>query len=260
MSHEYCNFDDPPDKPQTPKQKTNFTIMSYNIWFSEKKRTERMISLIENILYHDPDIICLQEVTVPIYDQLVYRLGQFKYHFPQNPTNKYNCVIFSKYELTDQKYIEYTNSVMDRGLVITSVKILNKIITIATSHFESLFQRHNATKLEQFKIADDELSKIAEKNTVILCADTNIVGNEDNLFMPKWIDAWVKAGMGKEDQYTYDSEYNDNLNNRQLGYYRSRIDRIVFLNGSLEKFKLIKGLAELIEPSDHFGVMAQFSI
>lgn len=244
-------------------------VMNYNIWFAETFRTERMIALVETILHHNPDVICMQEVIPKVYEKLILMLNNYKYHYPEEPEYNYNCVIFSKYPFVENKCGNklFDNTKMGRSLVYGTILKEGKNIIVGTSHFESLFQKFNYVKVEQFKTAKMYLEDLAlsEGSQVIFCSDTNIVRSEEasfinNLSNSKWKDPWIENGRISEKEYTYDSENNDNLKNRKLGYYRSRIDRIVYLGDNIttSEFTLVKGLPELIEPSDHFGVMASF--
>jgi endonuclease/exonuclease/phosphatase family metal-dependent hydrolase len=242
------------------------TVMTYNIWFADRDRYERLISLIENIEYYQPDVICFQEVLCPIYDQLKLRLNTYLYYYPENPKYKYNCVIFSKYPIIEEKYYEYTNTQMGRGLLISVIEVNNKKIAIATSHFESVFQKVNQIKIKQYNEAKYILENLVSSvDYIIFGSDTNITSDEEAFFIAddkEWKDAFKSAGSPKNQEYTYDSKENANLCGRKIGYFRSRIDRIVYFDKNIKliDFKLIKGMEELIEPSDHFGVMCKFSL
>src|ERR1700744_470837 len=156
-------------------------IMSYNIWFSEFFRIERMISLVENINHYNPDIICMQEVISTVYDKLIFHLVHYKYHYPKDVNNSYNCVIFSKYPIIECENVLYNNTFMGRSLLTTVIRILlenneYRNIVVATSHFESVFNKVNPIKIEQFYKAKAVLEKMHKKyESVILCADTNLI-------------------------------------------------------------------------------------
>jgi exonuclease III len=176
-------------------------VMSYNIWFDEKDRYIRTEALIKNIKKHSPDVICLQEVIPEIYNKLKSKLCEYKYYFPNEVTNRYGCVIFSKHIMTHYYDNNYPNTQMGRNLLAVNIKynmlisnVDNKSdslydnieitpidITIATSHFESLFDpvNTNIEKIEQYMFANNLLNKLYDKgNPVILCSDTNLLPHE----------------------------------------------------------------------------------
>jgi endonuclease/exonuclease/phosphatase family metal-dependent hydrolase len=268
-------------------------VMSYNIWFSNILQNERLISLIENIKYHDPHVLCLQEVTNVVFDNLVDGLHEYPYHYPKKLKQQYGCVIFSKHPIIKSEEIQYKNTQMGRSLVIChiNVTVYNNIdnysegnpmsitskevnvspsikeIVIATSHYESIFKNFNSVKIEQFNKTKDILEDINDyHDNIILCADTNIVKTEEKYFITndnKWKDSWIEDGEKEDNKNTYDSYKNENLMNRLIGNYTSRIDRIIYINSKLlvqEDFKLITACYGTIEPSDHFGIMTTFSI
>ena len=46
------------------------SVLTFNIWFDELNRNERLFSLINVIQKNSPDIICLQEVIYETYEIL----------------------------------------------------------------------------------------------------------------------------------------------------------------------------------------------
>lgn len=256
------------------------TILSYNIWFSDENRTERTISLIETIKGQNADIICLQEVVKPVFDYLIKNLTEYPYYYPINYNYIYSCVIFSKYFITKAKEYEFENSSMGRKLVVGllnltlqtsdngSIVVEKFPLLIATSHFESLFKNNNPIKIEQYNKSKEILENLSKTYgpgcSIIFCADTNLLAFEEKLYITqdtKWKDCWSEYGSKKSNKYTYDSILNDNLKNRDIGIIRSRIDRIIYKDHNklkLVNFKMIKGNTNWIEPSDHYGVLAEF--
>ena len=297
-----CNFEDDGEnegdmidinKTMTKKYKEcsrELKVMSYNIWFDSYKNTERLISLVINIENHKPDVICMQEVTVAVYERLKLKLQDYPYFYPENLKYTYSCVIFSKYPIVEQDYVEYTNTKMGRGLLAVviqkeinintqtgekkkesksseQINTIERNIVIATSHFESEFNKYNSNKLSQYKEAKSILDNYARVyDCVIFTADTNILPSENKYYLDdglNWLDSWIIDGSYNGKNYTYDTETNENLKNRKVRYIRSRIDRIIYKNSKLIKnhsYNLVKGLSELIEPSDHYGIMSTFHL
>lgn len=245
-------------------------ILSYNIWFEIDNIIERTNSLIKLINTKSFDVICLQEVKQDIYKIIKNNINGYKYFFPNEIKYSYGCVIISKYKISKSFITPFKKSKMGRNLVITIIDypyteiIDNEIkkIVIVTSHFESIFNKTNFEKICQFsetQIAIDNLYK--EYKNVILCADTNIMEHEEKYFISKeWRDSWKEMGSPKNEEYTYDYYTNENLQKRLIGKYQSRIDRILFRCDNMEiyKFGLIKGLENMITPSDHHGIYSKF--
>ena len=289
-----------------------FKIASYNIWFDRTIYLERTKSLCKYIDTINIDCICLQEVRPEIYKLLIMSLKTFPYHFPNEINVSYDCAIFSKYPISQSTNIKYPKSSMNRSLNVIkidypyNIRVINNMkteqlitknieIVIATSHFESLFDKTflNKEKIKQYEIANNAL-EIAYQTckNVILCADTNIMVHEEKYFdelfeKSLWVDAWKIKG-NDENKFTYDYLYNTYVNSNG-GKFRSRLDRIIFKtnNCNLTQFDIIltpdikkkrkKTNDEYpfiqtnsstsfgqthkeVEPSDHFGIYATFTV
>lgn len=256
------------------KNRIQLKIMSYNLWFDKYMRNKRLNALIDLIEYHEPDVICLQEVISDTYVILQkYLEGKW---FPGELKYKYGCVIFSKYPIIESSNIEMTSN-MGRSLTICTLDLTSTIynfkdepndiskIVIVNSHFESEFGINNVNKLIQFEITAKLMNEIYEntKTPVILCADTNVTEYDSNKFDSSFIklnDSWIMNGKNKNKEYTYDGNTNKNLKLRNINI-RSRIDRILYSKDdtlNLLDYELI--MDDDIEPSDHYGIMSTFDI
>lgn len=245
------------------------SVVSYNIWFDETDRNVRFDALLSLIKSNNPDIICLQEVVPEIYNLLKIQLSEYKYFFPKQIKYRYGCVIFSKYIIENEYDHYYPNSKMGRNLLAVNIKYNSSInITIATSHFESLFDETNSNnvKLEQYMYAQNILNKLYDDGyPVILCSDTNILSNEEKYFFTdsRWNDVFYDTSNDVSyETYTYDTKENKNLITRNIKEIRSRIDRIMYRGGMTIKssyYKLLRGI-DGIEPSDHFGLFTKFIV
>lgn len=238
-------------------------ILSYNIWFDEYQRTERLFSLFDNIKYYDPDVVCLQEVLNFQYDTIKNRTG-YDYCFPESLDEGYGCVILSKYPIIKSKNIKMPGK-MGRYLVISLIEYKNKKIIIGNTHFESEFSHLNSTKLLQYKYVSTIINKISlQYDDIIFCSDTNVLHNEEQIFNEKFKhmdDSWVESGKDKNNQYTYDYFTNVNLQTRNIKL-QCRIDRILYRTNNivLKNFKLIRGIFGIIQPSDHHGILTTFEL
>lgn len=241
---------------------TKIKIMNYNIWFDDNKIIERMISLTKNIDIYMPDIVCLQEVRNDKYDFLIDKLGiKYGHHYPKHIKNRYGCVIFSRYPIEKSKVIHMRSNM---GREIVMAKILDMVIM--NTHFESEFKQYNLLKLEQYKTVSLIMNHVTQLyGNTILCADTNVLESEEIIFnkcFEKMKDTWNEDGQCILKKYTYDSITNKNLQNRDI-VYRSRIDRMLFKTKGfmkLNKFDLITGISDYIQPSDHHGIICEFDL
>ena len=255
------------------------SVLTWNIWFEEILEAERLTSLLTMVCAYDPDVLCLQEVRPNIYNILLKKLKDYKYHYPNKIQYNYGCVIISKYPLSQTISHPFTDSSMGRELLVATVdyphqKTDEKGVTtktipiiISTTHFESVFKKYqlNKVKIQQFAKTKKILDELANKyKNIILCADCNILPNEEEYFFTDdsdtWKDSWVVMGTS-ENKYTYDGENNIYmmLKNQK---YKSRLDRILFRtdNCTLIEYNLAKGIDGLPEPSDHFGVFTKFNV
>ena len=233
-------------------------IISYNVWFSNYKMKERLMSLIDTINVQQPDIVCLQEVVKYQHDELK-KIGYNIY--PAELKDEYECVILSKYPIDKFNVIKMPSN-MNRKICFIKVSVNEKDIVIVNVHFESEFRKTNTIKIMQYKYVSLIVNKLyMDYKNVILCSDTNVTINDTNYFnkyFDEMNDSWEKCGFNKDNQYTYDCETNNNLQSRKIKL-RSRIDRIMFRCNDLyvDNFSLLN-VNNNIQPSDHHGIVCFF--
>jgi tyrosyl-DNA phosphodiesterase 2 len=239
----------------------SLSVITYNIWFDETHRETRLKTLIETIKENKPDIICYQEVSAIIYDKLRLLHDEYKYVYPKEMKHTYGCMIISKYEIKDIINIEYNKTNMFRNLIGIKIVLDNNNIIIATSHFESVFNK-NTIKIKQYEQAKYILDELYKKgNHIIFCADTNIMQNEEYYYFND--NQWLETFNGNNnDNYTYDADFNIHLQKKNKAY-KSRLDRIIYKSNSLiaSEYKLLnKYDTDRMQPSDHFGIYVNFTI
>lgn len=248
----------------------HFSVLSYNIWFGDCDRLTRLEALIATIVDLDPDIICLQEVIPDIYEVLKLKLLQYPHHFPFILNNRYGSVTISKHRMEECENKEFVGSRMGRSLLLTTIELPTEgnsftSVIVGNTHFESEFQKKdlNNEKLAQYEYSYKTLNLKHKKNpNIIFCSDTNLLSHEEDKFFsdPEWKDSWKEKGC-LDEQYTYDYFTNENLRLKNVGKFRSRLDRILYRKDNLEaiEFKVIKGINGMIPPSDHHGIVAIFA-
>ena len=283
---------------QQQQQKTTLTFITWNVWFNEElKVIERMKAIGDIIAFHDADIVCLQEVTPLILDILTngewyesngYSSTILPSHGSFNGLRYFN-VILTKHEFIRDsiQFKSFSNSSMGRHLIIAPIKIKDRTIYAATSHFESPVglneggkkDRYSAERKEQLKYS---LMLLDDASNVMFGGDMNWCQQEDyqndgdmNVFLGNhWSDCFDELYPDK-DGFTYDAKTNGSL----VGNLQNRVDRILYKKKSslrliecqmigrevIPNLSFIKKHGNMqkrlpVLPSDHYGLMAKFEI
>lgn len=242
-------------------------ILTYNIFFEDIMLKDRLESLIKTIDDYDPDIICLQEVRPDVYEVLK-NVFRSRCVYPDKINTSYDCVIISKTSFKYMMTYNYKHSKMNRKVIFCQIGFGGRLITIATTHCESIFNKRfkNLYKIKQFSRCEKLLNEHYNicKN-VIMTGDFNIIDNDEQYFIdkinPQYKDLWKELG-NKNNEFTYDSSKNICLQAINNKFYQSRLDRILYRCDYITptKFELIKGIKGLCEPSDHYGILGVFKL
>eukprot|EP01084_Bolivina_argentea_P240273 403704_1 len=187
----------------------------------------------------------------------------------------------------------FDNTQMGRHLIITPIKINNKIIYSATTHLESPVGQYMGGKKdkfskerkEQLKYSIETLDKLS--NNIIFGGDFNWCkpsknyendGDIKRFLGNNWIDCYNKLHPN-DNGYTYDAKTNGML----TGYLCNRLDRIVYKNNGNLKLKSCQMIGREaipnlnyvktikrkngdeqkilpVLPSDHYGLFATFDV
>ncbi|KAI7746792.1 hypothetical protein M8C21_007699 [Ambrosia artemisiifolia] len=271
------------DEVQPNKDLKKLKILSYNVWFAEDIELRiRMRAIGDIIQLHNPDVICLQEVTPNIY-AILQRYNWWKSYecslsFDKANARPYFCMQLSKLPVKSFSFKQFSYSAMGRELCIAEVLAQGDTpLVVATSHLESPCpgppKWDQMYSKERVKQAHEAVAFLKQNPNVIFCGDMNWDDKLDGEFpLPDgWIDAWTELNP-KEIGWTYDTKSNPMLSaNRKL---QKRLDRFLI---SLHDFnveciemvgteaipevtymKQKKGGKELelpVLPSDHFGLL-----
>jgi len=208
-------------------------IMTWNIDNDQINVIERSKKLIEIINNINPDIICLQEVTLPMYNSLITYLIDYKHTLFDN-SKSYNIMIFFKNNIENIEEISYKKltSLMSREVVIFKMKS----ITLINVHLDSS-PINKDIRIKQI----DEIKQIINNdinvnNNIVICGDMNFIFEDETI--TNFIDY-----SPKEPSYNYIT------NKRILGPWISRLDR-VFSNNEVKNSEIYTKNVE--EVSDHF--------
>lgn len=246
--------------------KKSFSLVTYNIWFDEYFKLERLDTILS--LCKGKDIICLQEVTKPkVLNKILstdwIQQDYYISDFQGNTVQPYGVLILSKIPLLKFSFHEMP-TFMSRYFLCMHLLINNELLQIGTVHLESL--NNQKLRKEQLKIIN---SVLTSKHN-IFCGDFNFCSyrnwdpNDMNLenfvlkeITPEYEDIWEKTQSKKG--YTFDSEVNKMLqHDEQMRYDRIMvkskdwIPKQIKIIGNEPLSNTFKGTP--IYPSDHFGL------
>eukprot|EP00899_Mesostigma_viride_P027351 jgi/Mesvir1/7800/Mv11742-RA.1 len=239
-------------------------LLSWNVWFSELYQAERMAAIGQVIAEREPHVVCLQEVTTPIYHTFAQQRWWADYVPSRGPADPrlqldsyYVLLLVHKAMEAGPSLREssggapratsagnrpsfpfscqpFANSIMGRELVSTTVcppGALGAPLRVATTHLESPLgfdQLMSEPRKAQAAECMRRLSGGADAcaNTV-LAGDMNFTEKNDGAFpLHAGGDGWVDAWAElRPGEVGYTY---DGITNPMLGsHLRSRLDRLI---------------------------------
>lgn len=260
-------------------------FLTYNISFDSyggyQVFEKRINHVVDVIIKNDADIVALQEVTPVSFMILKDKLSK-TYNFSKNMfLISYGCLLLSKYPIDINKSVQFKDTKMGRSLDYISFNVEDKKYLVVNVHLESEFARISkkksktptelilqvVNKYSQYLTIFNEMEKYEDYNVIIM-GDTNITELEKDIFLVPndYFDVFTLFDfppiVKKNIEFTFDYV----RNNRVMGKYRSRLDRIY-----IKKDKDIKpediSSYELVGcdyyegkcPSDHFAIKIDIS-
>jgi exonuclease III len=246
---------------------------------------EMRIAIISSILLAEkPDVICIQENTIPMYSIIQSSLDNHYEDIEGGPKAGYFTSIFikrdKKYKVSHQRisFAGLARSEMKRDLNIAIIELQNtKRLMLMTSHVESLANFEKARR-NQLQIALEILID-SDCDYALLCGDLNIREKEakdvlnavNNLYIlpnkgkSAVCDAWIKCGENINTKFTWTGKPFG------LPHQKARYDRIYYVNKegiTPSEFRLIgtdtvedittTSCKDPLQPSDHFGLLCTF--
>lgn len=242
----------------------NIKLLSYNLqsWDVTDRRIRGIIDLIKR---HDPDVICLQEVTLFWYSRLKKEFKE-KYQFTGRDRFfgdkkqikrdfERNCILFKKERFKPIKCRTYwlgpdilnpsrfEGAYFNRIFTTALLKdiVTNKKVQFISTHFDDRFKEIRA---KQGEVLVRYVSE--QKSPLVLAGDFNSEPLEEAYQRVSSILKDVGKTYHKEDitYHAYDK------------YPHERID-YVFINREVEikDFNLIKDTFEGLPPSDHYPLI-----
>jgi endonuclease/exonuclease/phosphatase family metal-dependent hydrolase len=243
-------------------------LLTYNVWqestfFTQAKqflcanlgidcKNERMQQLMALISRQQPDIVVLQESGYEFSNALKQALPE--YQFLTNDQS--NLVIASTFDLQESQFIPFP-SYMHRGMLFTRLIIAQHPFCIANVHLESLLDDVEIRKRQ----LDSLFNSLINCKNILLAGDFNFADNapEHAKIPDDYQDSWLinRSEIG----VTYDLEYNPLAKSNALYLEKSRrLDRIYYHSAVIKPLSVNIIGNQRPMPSDHYGLMAEFSI
>ncbi|XP_078283247.1 tyrosyl-DNA phosphodiesterase 2 [Rhinoraja longicauda] len=245
------------------------SLLTWNIdGLDETNLPERARGVCSCLALYSPDIVLLQEVTVPYYNYIKKRAGSYIV-IPANSDDYYTVIMLqkSRVKLLKQEIIDFPTTSMMRNLLIVQVNIAGNELCLMTSHLEST-KDHSKERVRQLGMVLKKMKEVPDCATVIFAGDTNLRDNEVKSLggLPAGIsDVWESLNKPEHCRYTWDTTMNNNL--KAAYSCRLRFDRL-FFRASSEGQIIPKEMSlvgqERLECgrfcSDHWGILCDFDV
>lgn len=260
---------------------SNLSILTYNVWTGNS--SENMNNLCHYLAESDVDIICLQEVTKPFYDKLMFDNAAIlqEYEILNPPAADFwdfmGCdgellMVKKKHQPTFFNPVSLEQTKQNRYFSYGYVEINNVKVGFATAHIESVFYHpaHTTLKAAQLKQVCGTLDDL-NVDGYILSGDLNLTGGEqlqaENQCMDslQLMDVWKQLKKTTDDEAdekfrnedaTWDGLRNPNIADKTEAQRPDRICLRLFRN------KVEPVSIERVETSwsDHYGLKANFKV
>ncbi|CAF0761642.1 unnamed protein product [Didymodactylos carnosus] len=291
-SNQWKSYDPSRSQDTQPKDISSFRVVTYNIWFDQSHQPFRFQSLSVILNNSNSHVICLQEMTYPILQQLIsqswvqqrYMISDVDASTFSNGKQGYGVVMLIQKDLCLRQLliVEFPTR-MGRSLLFTQLKFGTETILVGTVHLESLNSRE--ARSQQLKICKSIFETYTaddQHTTCLLMGDFNFDANgsenvEHMTLLSNWLDVWPTVKGPNNLGWTFDTSTNTMLKNHPKT--TSRLDRIMIAssvrkpaqieiigNKCVEQMQLetatmnnrTTSLSNIF-PSDHYGLMADFN-
>jgi len=159
------------------------TVMTWNIWFDKTNRKTRTETLLNEIIFYNPDIVALQEVVEESLEIIIAKMTPTYYiigmnvHSHTHSNSHYDTLILSKYPPIQWNRYHLPKTKMGRNLLLTTLQTPTIQISVGTFHLESVFNRQNQLTEELKASQLKYIYAISPMNTILM-GDTNLVSDE----------------------------------------------------------------------------------
>jgi poly(A) polymerase len=238
-------------------------VATYNVWFDPFEFKRRCAAVLSILASEDADVIALEEVTQPFLETVMstpwVRDQYLMSRDHVDPTLRYDVVMLSRFPA---RFVAHgLTSIMGRRMHTLELDTTQGLLAIAGVHLESM-RDQTPTRLIQI---DECLPLLSQARSAIWLGDFNAApeSEEDARIRAHFADSW--ADLESSPGYTRDTTRNAMLA-RIKDDRHQRIDRIFVKSDCYvpQQVRLL-GTTPLdhtageVFPSDHFGLVADFS-
>jgi endonuclease/exonuclease/phosphatase family metal-dependent hydrolase len=155
------------------------TVMTWNIWFDKTNRKTRTETLLNEIIFYNPDIVALQEVVQESLEIIIAKMTPTYYIIGMNVhwQSQYDTLILSKFPPLQWNRYHLPKTKMGRNLLLTTLQTPTRQISVGTFHLESVFNRQTQLAEELKTSQLKYIYAISPMNTILM-GDTNLVIDE----------------------------------------------------------------------------------
>ena len=250
-------------------QKTNFSVLTYNIWHDSQNWPERLERMLPEIKDLEPDVIGLQEVIQrsDLENQAKTLADSLGYHYyfssqaDPDASTRFGNAILSKHPVEDTGWTTLEHPDETRIATRMNIVVNGHSIDFYTAHL------HNVAVNKEIREAqiNDLLDFIEQTSTgdyVFVTGDYN--ANPDWEEMELMYQDYQDVYPLFHENHTYPehSTLNPNLGHiqRRIDYIFYRKDTELFLEPLQAKVVLDTANQDGVYGSDHYGVFASFTL
>ncbi|CAF1318321.1 unnamed protein product [Adineta steineri] len=290
VKHQWRSQDPTAHHYKKPKVQRFLRAITYNIWFNKEHQQLRFQSLSPLLQQSKAHIICLQEVTKSILEQLISQPWVQQHYFVSdidgstflNGQESYGVVMLIDKSLYLRRLLSFPyHTEQGRQLLFAEIQLKTEKLLVGTVHLESKRDKETI-RSHQLQTCQSVFNRYAMNRpnvTRLLMGDFNFDsewvenGKQMNI-LKHWTDLWPKL---------------NGPNSRGSTFKNGRLDRIMFQslrvtpikmriigNIPIGQFPKPKSFSENllsifsfykktprvspVFPSDHFGLMADFDL
>jgi endonuclease/exonuclease/phosphatase family metal-dependent hydrolase len=246
-------------------------IATFNIWNSDVGMPLREKQIINEIKSVNSDLICLQEVRIEVYKNLVSELKEYDYNYFLEDKD-HGLVIFSKYPILTKKQTTYgiiiTLKYENNVYLITNVHLPSEKITPKEKAIVEIINEINNTETDYaFLVGDFNCSENSSVHNFIK-GESTLLNSEA---YPYWYDtAEVYSEITNTKlENTLDLRTNPRWKGKNVASTSGRLDRIYFRDSFPKPFPELKSFSLFGKDiddktgycaSDHYGIVAEIIV
>jgi endonuclease/exonuclease/phosphatase family metal-dependent hydrolase len=156
------------------RSSSELRVATWNVWFDQTCKDERIASLLREVLCAAPDVVCLQEV-LPELEKALRECSELNEVYNISPfgIRHYGNLILVRRDLEVSFAELELISMMDRSLLLAHIRrqqgLRSEDFTVATVHLESL----NSEKVRRAQLQEAAAALKLKHHRSVLCGDFN---------------------------------------------------------------------------------------